>query len=366
MNSPNARTAIPAEKDILDIMDSVEEMELEAYEEETLICPGRRIGHRTRQGYQRRKGVFETIIWHLSNGIRVIVKPTDYKKDEVLLLSETTARNLPCRKTCTFYGKQRFCPVVAKQRVGPFKASELKRKLTGKIAGANPYIQNYTYGINGNGSPQDLETLLELVYAYIVTPRFEESEFEAPMAQLKALVPNLEQTPNYKLQKELIKTLFNNNPHSLLVSSELLEKLSVKKLEEAYRQCFGNMNGSTVTIVGNVDPEMLKPLVERYLGSLPSVSPVPTWKNDGNRIQKGVIENHFKIEMETPKTSIVNVYSADIENTLHNSVYLKATQSVLNMAYIQSLREDEGGTLRTSCKKYLWTARTIRSLSYCF
>ena len=173
------------------------------------------------------------------------------------------------------------------------------------------------------------------------------------MAQLKALVPNLEQTPNYKLQKELIKTLFNNNPHSLLVSSELLEKLSVKKLEEAYRQCFGNMNGSTVTIVGNVDPEMLKPLVERYLGSLPSVSPVPTWKNDGNRIQKGVIENHFKIEMETPKTSIVNVYSADIENTLHNSVYLKATQSVLNMAYIQSLREDEGGTYGASVQEIL-------------
>ncbi|MFY9363890.1 MAG: insulinase family protein, partial [Bacteroidales bacterium] len=356
VNSPEREgLAIPAEKDILDIMDSVEEMELEAYEEETLdmplvdvsaIVPGRVI--------KEEKGVFETIIWHLSNGIRVIVKPTDYKKDEVLfsLRNDGGQSTLP-EDVLPSTESNVFALWSQSSGVGPFKASELKRKLTGKIAGANPYIQNYTYGINGNGSPQDLETLLELVYAYIVTPRFEESEFEAPMAQLKALVPNLEQTPNYKLQKELIKTLFNNNPHSLLVSSELLEKLSVKKLEEAYRQCFGNMNGSTVTIVGNVDPEMLKPLVERYLGSLPSVSPVPTWKNDGNRIQKGVIENHFKIEMETPKTSIVNVYSADIENTLHNSVYLKATQSVLNMAYIQSLREDEGGTYGASVQEIL-------------
>ncbi len=237
--------------------------------------------------------------------------------------------------------------------VGPFKATELKRKLTGKIASVGSNIQNYNYGINGTGSPQDLETLLELVYAQIVTPRFEESEFEAPMAQLKALVPNLEQTPNYKLQRELIKTLFDNNPRSLLVSSDLLEKVSVKNLEKAYRHCFSNMNGSLITIVGNVDLETLKPLVELYLASLPSAPEAHTWKNDGNRIQKGLVENHFNIEMETPKTSIVNVYSADIENTLENSVYIEALQSVLNMAYIQSLREDEGGTYGASVQQMM-------------
>jgi zinc protease len=356
VNSPEREgLVLPTEKELIDLMDSVEEMELEAYEEEDLdmplvdisaIVPGTIV--------KEEKGAFETTVWHLSNGIRVVVKPTDYKKDEVLfsLRNDGGQSTLPEELLPSTEGNI-FSLWSQSSGVGPFKATELKRKLTGKIASVGSNIQNYNYGINGTGSPQDLETLLELVYAQIVTPRFEESEFEAPMAQLRALVPNLEQTPNYKLQRELIKTLFDNNPRSLLVSSDLLEKVSVKNLEKAYRHLFSNMNGSLITIVGNVDLETLKPLVELYLASLPSAPEAHTWKNDGNRIQKGLVENHFNIEMETPKTSIVNVYSADIENTLENTVYIEAVQSVLNMAYIQSLREDEGGTYGASVQQMM-------------
>ncbi|MDY0174995.1 MAG: insulinase family protein [Bacteroidales bacterium] len=356
VNSPEREgIVLPTEEELIELMDSVEEMELEAYEEEDLdmplvdisaIVPGTIV--------KEEKGAFETTVWHLSNGIRVVVKPTDYKKDEVLfsLRNDGGQSTLPEELLPSTEGNI-FSLWSQSSGVGPFKATELKRKLTGKIASVGSNIQNYNYGINGTGSPQDLETLLELVYAQIVTPRFEESEFEAPMAQLRALVPNLEQTPNYKLQRELIKTLFDNNPRSLLVSSDLLEKVSVKNLEKAYRHLFSNMNGSLITIVGNVDLETLKPLVELYLASLPSAPEAHTWKNDGNRIQKGLVENHFNIEMETPKTSIVNVYSADIENTLENTVYIEAVQSVLNMAYIQSLREDEGGTYGASVQQMM-------------
>jgi zinc protease len=356
VNSPEREgIVLPTEEELIELMDSVEEMELEAYEEEDLdmplvdvsaIVPGTIV--------KEEKGAFETTVWHLSNGIRVVVKPTDYKKDEVLfsLRNDGGQSTLPEELLPSTEGNI-FSLWSQSSGVGPFKATELKRKLTGKIASVGSNIQNYNYGINGTGSPQDLETLLELVYAQIVTPRFEESEFEAPMAQLRALVPNLEQTPNYKLQRELITTLFDNNPRSLLVSSDLLEKVSVKNLEKAYRHLFSNMNGSLITIVGNVDLETLKPLVELYLASLPSAPEAHTWKNDGNRIQKGLVENHFNIEMETPKTSIVNVYSADIENTLENTVYIEAVQSVLNMAYIQSLREDEGGTYGASVQQMM-------------
>ncbi len=356
VNSPEREgIVLPTEEELIELMDSVEEMELEAYEEEDLdmplvdisaIVPGTIV--------KEEKGAFETTVWHLSNGIRVVVKPTDYKKDEVLfsLRNDGGQSTLPEELLPSTEGNI-FSLWSQSSGVGPFKATDLKRKLTGKIASVGSNIQNYNYGINGTGSPQDLETLLELVYAQIVTPRFEESEFEAPMAQLRALVPNLEQTPNYKLQRELIKTLFDNNPRSLLVSSDLLEKVSVKNLEKAYRHLFSNMNGSLITIVGNVDLETLKPLVELYLASLPSAPEAHTWKNDGNRIQKGLVENHFNIEMETPKTSIVNVYSADIENTLENTVYIEAVQSVLNMAYIQSLREDEGGTYGASVQQMM-------------
>ncbi|MDY0333283.1 MAG: insulinase family protein, partial [Bacteroidales bacterium] len=156
-----------------------------------------------------------------------------------------------------------------------------------------------------------------------------------------------------KLQQELISTLFNNNPRSQIVSSELLDNVSLQSMEAAYRTCFSNMNGALVTIVGNVDPETLKPLVELYLGSLPAGKKPAIWKVNDNRIQKGTIDNHFTVEMETPKTSIINVYTADMPYNLVNTVYMDAVQSVLNMAYIQSLREDEGGTYGASVQKLL-------------
>lgn len=342
--------SIPTEQEILDIMKKVEEMEIEAYKEEVsdepivdvaAIVPGKIV--------DQQKGAFESTVWTLSNGVRVVVKPTDHKKDEVLYsMQNDGGLSIIPEDLLPSVENNVFSLWVQSNGVGNFNATALKRKLTGKIASARPFISGYSQGISGNASPQDIRILLELVYAHIVTPRFVESEFEAPMAQLKAIVPNMEKTPNFKLQEELYKTLFNNNPRSQLVSTALLEKVSLTNLEKAYRKCFGNVNGSVVTIVGNVDMETLKPLVELYLGSLPAATEPAVWKNDNNRIQKGKKENHFNVVMETAKTSIVNVYSADLAGNLKNDIYMDAVKSILDMAYVQSLREDEGGTYGAS------------------
>ncbi|NLA15500.1 MAG: insulinase family protein [Bacteroidales bacterium] len=356
VNSPEREgLAIPTEEEVQALMDSVEEMELEAYEEEVsdepivdvqAIVPGTVV--------KEEEGVFGTTLWNLSNGIKVIVKPTEYRKDEVLFtLKNDGGHSIIPEELLPSIESNVFMMWSQSSGVGAFSHTALKRKLTGTIVQASPYLDGYSHGISGSASPQDLETLMQLVYAHIVTPRFEENEFEAPMAQLRAIVPNLEQTPDFKLQKELVKTLFNNNPRSQIVSSELLDKISLQNIEEAYKTCFANMNGALVTIVGNVDLETLKPLVERYIGSLPADSQPATWIPNDNRIQKGKIDNHFTIEMETPKTTIVNVYTADMEYNLKNSIYMEAVQSILNMAYIQSLREDEGGTYGASVQKIM-------------
>jgi zinc protease len=344
---------IPSEQELLDIIRKVKDMEIQAYAEEVsdeplvnvdAIVPGKIIS--------QQEGAFESVVWTLSNGIKVVIKPTAHKKDEVLFsLQNDGGLSIVPEDLLPSLESNVFTLWSQSNGVGNFNATSLKRKLTGKIASASPFISSYDQGIRGSASPQDIQTLLELVYAHIVTPRFVESEFEAPMAQLKAIVPNMEKTPNFVLQKELMKTVFNNNPRSQLVSSELLEKVSLANLEKAYRLCFANNNGAVVTIVGNVDPEALKPLVELYLGSLPSATKPAVWVKDNNRIRKGMVENHFNVVMETPKTSIVNVYSADMEYNLNNDIYLDAVQSILNMTYTKTLREDEGGTYGASVQK---------------
>ncbi|MFA5444093.1 MAG: insulinase family protein [Bacteroidales bacterium] len=337
---------IPTTEDLKGIMDKVEGMELQAYEEEVsdeplvdvaAIVPGKVV--------KEEAGAFESTVWTLSNGIKVVVKPTDYKKDEVLFnMKNDGGFSILSEELLPSVESNVFALWTQSNGVGNFSATALKKKTTGKIASVTPYISDYSQGIRGSASPQDLQTLFELVYANIVTPRFEAGEFEASMAQLNAIVPNLEKTPNFMLQKELYKSLYNDNPRSQLISSELLAKVNMENLEKAYRDCFKNSNGAVVTIVGNVDLQALKPMVELYLGSLPAATEPAGWVKNDNRIQKGKVENHFTVVMETSKTSIVNVYSADQDYTLENQVYLDAVKSSLDMAYIKSLREDEGGT----------------------
>ena len=337
---------IPTAEDLKGIMEKVEGMELQAYQEEVsdeplvdvaAIVPGKVVREET--------GAFESTVWTLSNGVKVVVKPTTFKKDEVLFnLKNDGGLSILPEELLPSVESNVFTLWTQSNGVGNFSATALKKKLTGKIANATPYISDYSQGVRGSASPQDLQTLFELIYANIVNPRFEAGEFEASMAQLKAIVPNLEKTPNYILQKELYKSLYNNNPRSQLISSELLSKVNLENLEKAYRTCFKNTNGAVVTIVGNVDLQELKPMVELYLGSLPAATEPAGWVKNDNRIQKGKVENHFNVVMETPKTSIVNVYSADIDYTLENQVYMDALKSILDMAYVKSLREDEGGT----------------------
>ncbi len=341
---------IPAAEDLKGIMEKVEGMELQAYQEEVsdeplvdiaAIVPGKVVKEET--------GAFESTVWTLSNGVKVVVKPTTFKKDEVLFnLTNDGGLSILPEELLPSVESNVFTLWTQSNGVANFSATALKKKLTGKIANATPYISDYSQGIRGSASPQDLQTLFELIYANIVNPRFEAGEFEASMAQLKAIVPNLEKTPNYILQKELYKSLYNNNPRSQLISSELLSKVNLENLEKAYRTCFKNTNGAVVTIVGNVDPQELKPMVELYLGSLPAATEPAGWVKNDNRIQKGKVENHFNVVMETAKTSIVNVYSADIDYTLENQVYMDALKSILDMAYVKSLREDEGGTYGAS------------------
>ncbi len=143
---------------------------------------------------------------------------------------------------------------------------------------------DYSQGIRGSASPQDLQTLFELIYANIVNPRFEAGEFEASMAQLKAIVPNLEKRP-ITYRKNCTNPCITTSQPAYFIRTSFQSKPG--EPEKAYRTCFKNTNGAVVTIVGNVDQE-LKPMVELYLGSLPAATEPAGWvKNDKSAFKKG-------------------------------------------------------------------------------
>lgn len=338
--------AVPTEAELLAVAAKVENATLEAYQEETLdepiVDPALLTGGKV---VSQNTAAFESTEWVLSNGVKVLVKPTQLKQDEVIIesWSEGGLSVMP-EEWVPSLESNVYSLWIQSSGVGPYNATNLKKKLTGKLLSVTPSIHSYTQGISASGSIQDMETMMELIYAFMVTPRFEASEFEAPMAQLRSVVPNMETQPVYKFQQELYKSIFNNSPRRQLISTQMLEKVSLENLEKGYRQAFGSADGTTFVIVGNVDMETLKPLVEKYLGSLPVTGTKRAWKDDNTSTPKGKIDNHFQVTMETPKTSVAHAYSADLPYTLENYLYLNTFSSILNMIYTKTLREEEGGT----------------------
>ena len=195
------------------------------------------------------------------------------------------------------------------------------------------------------------------MYLTVVEPRFDQEEFQTGIEQLKTLLPNILNTPDFKLQQEMVKTLYGGNPRQSVISMETIEKANLATIERVYReQLFKDMAGATVYIVGNVDLATLKPLVEKYIGSMPKGKKATQWQETGEHIVKGNVENHFNTAMETPKSTVLQVYTSYIPYTVKEEVMLDAAKYVLDMIYTETLREEEGGTygagVSTGMQKY--------------
>ena len=238
-----------------------------------------------------------------------------------------------------------FLPVIAAQSgVGKFSAIELNKQLAGKKAGINLYVNNYSNGMSGYCSPKDIETMLQLLYQNFTSPRFSEEDFNTTMDSYKAYVQNLTSNPDYIMQIETIKTLYSDNPRQQPLTIEALESISFENLPKTFKTLYPGANSFTFTFVGNVDLETLKPLVEKYIGSIPTSKHVLKFTDDKLRTAKGKVVNDFRTPMLQPKVSEFLLFSSDADYTLRNKQTMLLLNMALNNRYLKSIREEKGGT----------------------
>ena len=150
------------------------------------------------------------------------------------------------------------------------------------------------------------------------------------------------------------KDLYGDNPRNVAISEDVIEKASMETIERVYReQLFKDAAGATVYIVGNVDLDSLKPLVEKYVGSLPKGKKATEWVDNIPRIASGKIEDEFEVKMQTPMNTVLQVWTANIPYSVKTSVMLDAASYILDMVYTETLREEEGGTYGASANMSL-------------
>ena len=351
--------ADPTEEQLLGIISAVKASEIAANAEEKIetefVNPASLKGGKVKKTAQLVKGITE---WTLSNGVKVAFLPTEYKKDQVLIrLVMDGGQSLISTADLPSFESNVWSLFQSNTGVSKFNSSTTSKMLSGKQVNISPYISSIRHGISGSCQPKDLETALQLLYLNFVDPRFDADEYNVGKQQIAAVLPNLLNTPNFKFQQEFMKTLYGGNPRNIVIDEDVLAKADVKVAERNYRKLFKNAAGAKVFIVGNVDPETLKPLVEKYIGSLPKGCKALKWKDTGERFAQGVVVNDFKVDMQTPKSTVLQVYNNyGVKYSVAEEVNLDAAKFILDMIYTETLRESEGGTygasVSTSIQKY--------------
>ena len=287
--------------------------------------------------------------WMLSNGVKVVFLQTDYKKDQILFdfYKDGGSSLVPDADIASFDSN-----IVAlfkrNSGVAGFSGTQLSKMLTGKTVSLNPYFNTLDHGIEGQANQKDLETALQLLYLLYTDPRFDQDEYDNGINQLKAILPNLMGQPNYKLDQEFNKVLYNDSPRHQTISLETVEAANLETLEKYYRMLFNDAAGSTFVVVGDVDIDTIKPLVEKYIGSIPKGKKALKWVDNGDRMPRGRIEDIINVDMQTPMSTVEQVYSAYLPYTAERKAALDAIAYVLDVRYTNTLREDEGGTYGAS------------------
>lgn len=286
---------------------------------------------------------FGTIEWTLSNRIKVILKPTKFKDDEIKM-SSWSKGGMSLVAQEDLISATLATDVINQSGIGTFNITDLGKKLNGKIASASPVIGNYDEALNGASSVKDQETMLQLAYLYFTAPRKDENAFELYMKQVNTYLENAAQNPQKAYTDSLNLISYGYNPRIQILNLETVKKTDLNTIQRIYKERFANPADFTFIFVGNIDVATFKPLVEKYLGGLKTTTKFEKWKDNGLRLQKGQIRKDIVKPLKVSKTTSNIRYSAEMPFNMDNMVRMEAISSILDLRYTATIREKEGAT----------------------
>lgn len=277
----------------------------------------------------------------LSNGVKIMLKPTDFKNDQILINGYSFG-GTSLASDADFSSADFSAGIVGASGVGDLTQIKLDKLLAGKNISISPYISETAAGINGSSTPQDLETALQLVYLYFTQPRKDADIWQSNISQTKAFLANRNLDPT-NVYKDTVNAVLNNyNFRKMIPTVAQLDGASLDKAYDFYKARFADASNFVFTIVGSFNFQEITPLLETYLGGLPSTHSNETYKNLNIHPPAGVITKTVYKGIGD-KASVQIVFSGDYEYNEINNIQLDALEEILNIKLTERLREQESG-----------------------
>lgn len=296
-------------------------------------------------------GINGSTVWMLKNGLKVILRPSDIEKNVIVFnLSKPGGKSvIPTEDLNKGFDSNIWSSFQSFCGISKFPATVVTKMLSGKQVSVSPYLSELRHGISGNSTPQDLETALQLIYLYFADPRFDPEEFDKAIKQLEAITPNYMKQPGYKLNCHFSALAYGENPRVTPYSDKILAAADLSVIEKHYRALFNDAAGAEIIICGDFKADEIRPMVEKYLGSIMKGKKALKWIDRNTDIVPGSAKDDFKTDMQTPKVTAIVMHSTILDKySLKEDVALSAAEYILDMRYVKSLREDEGGTYGAS------------------
>lgn len=340
---------LPDKQEILDITTKVKAEKLTAYVDKVSNKP--LITEKPKAGNivsETKNTEFGTTTMKLSNGATVVVKKTDFKKDEVRMCAYSKGGTslFPSNEIINILNLNQ---VIDLGGLGNFSNIELQKVLAGKKASATGRVSLRSESVVGSCSPKDIKTMFQLAYLTFTAPRKDADAFASYKTRMKADLKNQELDPNTALSDTISKAFYGNNPRAKRMKENMVDKINYDKIAELYKDRFKDASDFTFYFVGNVDADSIKPLLKEYIASLPSI-----YRKENSKtvvtLRKGIYTNNFIRQQQTPKSDIILYFSGKEKYNLRNSLLANMLGQILDIVYTQTVREDEGSSYGVSVR----------------
>ena len=337
-----AEFKIPSNDELLAIADDAAKIDVVAYEESavaTTLMENLPVAGKVTA--EKRFAEVDVTELTLSNGIRVLLKPTDFKNDQVVMNASRFGGQYLYGSADRFNAEYASA-IVTQMGVADFSPVNLRKVLAGKSASVTPRLGTISESLSGQCSAVDLETMLQLTYLYFTQPRHDAELFESFVSKQQAMYQNMSSDPQYTFQDSVMRILYRNHPWAPRVPEpENFSKIDEERSLAIYKERFGDVTGFTFVLVGKFDVATIKPLLATYLGSLKASGKPSTFKDVGLRPAKNIKKEVFK--GTEPKSFIRMFWTGEAPYSTSEQLKVQALTEVLNIKLIEKLREDLAG-----------------------
>lgn len=288
--------------------------------------------------------------WTLSNGAKVVYRHVDYEKDEVSLYAYSLGGTslydnidlLPAAKNAGAF--------VSNYGVGNNDNIALGRLLTGKIARCSVNIDELYETANGKATPNDFETMMQLLYLRFTAPRFDSIAHNVLVEKNRIHAKQTAGLPQTIMRDTVTRISTDYNPRISLFNEEYVDKLILDSMQKVYIDRIADASDFTFFIVGNVSRDSAVLMAQQYIAPIPSQYRSEQWIDRQIRGPEGKIEKQITLPLEVPKSTVLVTFNMEQEYNIKDAYIISLLGEILTTRYTRTIREEEGGTYGVGVK----------------